>query len=224
MLNWATLMIVRALPNAPGHDGERQLLGAFPFLACLAGVGVHAVEHSYSRWRRPVALAAAAVVCGAALALAAWSVWSYHPCQLSFYSAVVGGLRGAATRGFEPTYYWDALTPDVLAWLNENSRGDEGVAFCSYPLSLDYLKRWGQLRPPVRPIQPGPARWYVLQNRSGSLRPSDLYLIDRAKPAFTKSMHGVPLIWVFDYADYERALRATAGAVAAAERVRSDAP
>jgi hypothetical protein len=225
VMNWATLMIVRALPGTPGHDGERQLLGSFPFLACLAGVGVYAIELWCSRrWRPATARGVAAVVCATALASGAWTVWAYHPCQLSFYSAAVGGLRGAATRGFEPTYYWDALTPDVLAWLNENSHGDEGVAFSSYPLSLDYLRRWGHLHPPIRPVQPGPARWYVLQNRSGSLRPSDLYLMGHAAPAFTKELHGVPLLWVFDYGDYEKALRDTTFGDGSIGGVRGNAP
>ncbi len=225
VLNWVTLMIVRALPGAPGHDGERQLLASFPFLACLAGVGVCAIEQWCSRrWRPAAARGVAAVVCAAVLASAARAVWAYHPCQLSFYSATVGGLRGAAARGFEPTYYWDSLTPDVLAWLNANSRGDEGVAFSSYPLSLDYLRRWGHLRPPIRPVQPGPAWWYVLQNRSGSLRPSDLELITRATPAFTKSLDGVPLLWVFQRDDYEESLRATARGGESARGVRGIAP
>ena len=38
--NWLVLMIVRALPGTPPHDGVRLFLPSFAFLAALAGVGV----------------------------------------------------------------------------------------------------------------------------------------------------------------------------------------
>ena len=39
-LSWATLMIIRALPDAPGHDGIRLFLPSVASLAVLAGLGV----------------------------------------------------------------------------------------------------------------------------------------------------------------------------------------
>lgn len=41
--HWAVLVVVRALPVAPPHDGIRLFLPSFAFLAALAGVGVAAV-------------------------------------------------------------------------------------------------------------------------------------------------------------------------------------
>lgn len=43
------------------------------------------------------------------------------PVPLSYFSPAVGGLPGAAFIGFEPTYYWDTLTPGVLGWVNEQT-------------------------------------------------------------------------------------------------------
>ena len=40
VLSWAVLMIVRALPNAPGHDVERLILPSLASLSVLAGLGV----------------------------------------------------------------------------------------------------------------------------------------------------------------------------------------
>jgi hypothetical protein len=215
LLNWATLMVIRALPSAPGHDGERQLLATFPFLACLAGIGADWLARLISQWRGD---AFARVVAGGVLAAAMLSagavVWSYHPYQLSYYNALVGGLPGATRRGLEPTYYWDAMSSDALDWLNEHTEPGQGVAFSAYPYSLEYLQRWGLLRPPVRPVRPGPTQWYVLQNRPGSFRPHDRWLIKNAQPAMTKSLHGVPLIWVYSYGDYEAALQQTTGRLA----------
>lgn len=41
--HWAVLLVVRALPIAPPHDGVRLFLPSFAFLAALSGVGVAAV-------------------------------------------------------------------------------------------------------------------------------------------------------------------------------------
>jgi hypothetical protein len=47
----------------------------------------------------------------------------YHPCQLSHYSLLVGGLRGAETLGFEPTYWGDSICEDVLAQAATHAAG-----------------------------------------------------------------------------------------------------
>lgn len=39
VLHWATLIVVRAIPGTPPHDGIRLFLPAFPFLGILAGYG-----------------------------------------------------------------------------------------------------------------------------------------------------------------------------------------
>ncbi len=39
VLQWGTLMVVRALPWAPPHDAERLILPSFAFFALLTGVG-----------------------------------------------------------------------------------------------------------------------------------------------------------------------------------------
>jgi hypothetical protein len=40
-----------------------------------------------------------------------------------------GGVKGAADRGMEPAYWWDALDNDVLAWLNERTEPGGTIAF-----------------------------------------------------------------------------------------------
>jgi hypothetical protein len=39
----------------------------------------------------------------------------YHPCELSHYSLLVGGLRGADRLGFEVNYWGDAVEESMLA-------------------------------------------------------------------------------------------------------------
>ncbi len=55
--NWVLLMVLRALPHTPGHDGVRLFLPAFAVLAMLVGLGVRSL---WDRWpvRSKLALAA----------------------------------------------------------------------------------------------------------------------------------------------------------------------
>jgi hypothetical protein len=211
----ATLLVIRSLPSAPGHDGDRQLQGAFPFVACLAGLGV-AGGAAWLRRRcsERHGQRAAAGFAGLVLLWAGVAVWRYHPLQLSYYSESVGGLPGAARLGLEPTYYWDALTDDALAWLNQRTAPGEKVLFCSMPLSFEYLRRWDKLRAAILPFEPGAWKWYVLQNRPGLFtgRPQDAWLAQHGRPAAIWARSGVPLLWIFPISEYERAYQETRNA------------
>jgi hypothetical protein len=217
MLHWITLMVIRALPQAPPHDGIRLFLPAFGFWCVLAAIGAHVVwnvvKASSMHWRVAVraALIAAALAC-------AVDVGRYYPQTLSYYSPLVGGVRGAAKRGMEPAYWWDALDKDVLVWLNERSEPGATIAF-SPAGNLELLRSWDQLRP--RTVEPssGEFRWYVLQNRPGMFTDTDRALVRYETPAFAKyagrrsgsvAVPGdldVPLIFVFSREQYLRASR-----------------
>lgn len=197
--HWAFLLALRALPNTPGHDGVRQFLPAFGLLALLAGLGA-AWLVGRSRIVGP-ALASAAVLEGVlAVALTL-------PVPLSYFSPAVGGLPGAARLGMEPTYYWDALTADALAWLNANTPPGRKVRFATFPTSWLYLRSTGRLGPEVLPNAPGDWSWYVVQNRPGALNPIDRALIRSGRPAHTVARRGVPLVWIFPYDQVETLLR-----------------
>ncbi len=155
--HWAFFLILRALPHTPGHDGVRLFLPAFGCLALAAGQGGAWVVERLGRWGK------GAIV--AALAEAAVGLAVMMPVPLSYYSPLVGGLPGATRLGMEPTYYWDALTPSALAWLNRHTPADQTVFFASNPVSWFYLRETGQLRPGIFPFEGGPFAWYVVQNR-----------------------------------------------------------
>ncbi|WP_435018177.1 ArnT family glycosyltransferase [Tundrisphaera sp. TA3] len=206
---WAFFMVLRALPNAPGHDAERLFLPAFAFLACLSGIGVAAIGAGFGRHAGGrLARISGVLALSVALIGGSWSTWRYHPLQLSYYNALIGGLSGAARAGLEPTYYWDALTPDVRDWINAHTEPDRAVAFALPTVSFEYLHRWGLLRPsPLATPRTNP-RWFVVMNRPGHLRyPAHTvgqYLLDHAKPAFVKTLDvapDVPLIAIFSGVD-----------------------
>ena len=149
----------------------------------------------------------------AAIAEGVVSIALMFPYLLSYYSPLVGWLPGAARLGMEPTYYWDALSDDALAWINTHSAEGEKVVFPTYPTSWRYLRQTGKLKIGALPHEPGVNAWYVVQNRPGAFPPEDRILVERLGPrhVLVRSW-GVPLIWAFPYAELERA-RAQIGRV-----------
>ena len=206
---WTLFMVLRALPNAPGHDGERLFLAAFVFLACLSGIGLTAIGLWLGRVATPrVARALAVAVVVAAVGASSWSTRRYHPLQLSYYNALIGGLSGAARAGMEPTYYWDAVTPDVRDWLNSHTEPGGSVMFAFPTVTSEYLHRWGLLRPSPLIVPGHVPRWYVVMNRPSYLRyfpkSTGQFLLDHVPPTYVKTLDvapDVPLIAVFSFED-----------------------
>ncbi len=193
--HWAFLLTLRALPHTPGHDGVRQLLPAFGILALVAGLGAASALDWFGRWGK--AFVAAAIIEGIL------SVAVMMPVPLSYFSPIVGGLPGATSLGMEPTYYWDALTDEALAWLRSHTDPGQKVRFATYPTSLLYLRDTGRLPAGLLPTDRGPWAWYVLQNRPGAFRPVDRRLARSGRPAFVIQKWGVPLLWIFPYDQVE---------------------
>ncbi len=197
--HWAFLLLLRALPHVPGHDGVRQFLPAFGVLALVAGLGAASLIERIGCWGR--ALVAAALIEGAV------SVALIMPVPLSYYSPIVGGLPGAARLGMEPTYYWDSLSGEALDWLKAHTPPGQKVRFATYPSTFLYLSQTGQLPASwLRPTEPSGWTWYVLQNRPGAFRPNDRALAAHGRPAFVVRKWGVPLLWVFPYEQVEAPL------------------
>jgi hypothetical protein len=218
LLHWITLMIARALPHAPPHDGIRLFLPAFGFWCVFAGIGAQRAWHSMSpgaAWPWKMALRSAIV---AALLAGAVNVARYYPQTLSHYNLFAGGVRGAADLGMEPTYWWDAMDNDVLSWLNEHTSPGEAIAFF-HGANMTYLHGWGKLRPRDVDPEKDTFKWYVFQNRPGMFTKLQRNLISHETPIFSKyagrrgageKVPGdldVPLIFVFSYDQYQRALR-----------------
>lgn len=109
---WLVVLAAFSWPGVPVYDGVRLFLMAFPLWAVWAGMGANwLVEHPAMPWLRRrtrlVGLALVLLLQGTALVL-------YHPCQLSHYSLLVGGLWGAERLGFEVSYWGDAVREPLL--------------------------------------------------------------------------------------------------------------
>ncbi len=195
LAHWLFLMVLRALPHTPGHDGVRQFLPAFGFLALLTGLGAEWLGSRLGRWGNSLVVIAA-LEGGLTVAM-------MIPVPLSYFNPLFGGLPGATRMGMEPTYYWDALQPEIIDWLNSHSSPTQKVMFSRYPTSWLYLRQTHRLRVGILPYEPGDWAWYVLQNRPGDLRAIERDLIAHGNPAKVFTKCGVPLLWVFPYRDVE---------------------
>jgi 4-amino-4-deoxy-L-arabinose transferase-like glycosyltransferase len=215
--HWVLLIALRALPHTPGHDGVRLFLPAFGMLALLAGLGarelldlVLAARDLAARsplaglgarelldWIAPWAWA----IIVAAVAEAIVSIVLLMPVPLSYFSPIVGGLPGAARLGMEPTYYWDALGAEARSWLRSHTGPGQTIEFATFPTSWFYLRQIGELPRVHSPFDRGQPVWYVVQNRPGAWLVPDRLLVEGSTPAFQVTKFGIPLVWVFPYAE-----------------------
>ncbi len=209
MFNWAVLLIVRALPGTPPHDGIRLFLPAFAFLAPFIAIG--AVGLAGKQWRT---WSVVLIFLGSAT-----SLFCYAPQWLSHYSLTIGGLPGATRAGMEPTYYWDSLDGEALEWLAKNTAEGEKVFFGSGSVeSLALMRSWGTLPVEFRSGVPGRYRWYVIQRRPSACMPPDQWLLRNARAVYKKYIPScgpgpwhmnVPLLEIYRYEDYAAAVEAT---------------
>ncbi len=210
----AVLLVARALPGVPPHDGVRQFLPSFAFLAALIGLGADRMVGWLSARTGGGRLGSLAVVGGLYLASATSLVW-YGPHWLSYYNLAIGGLRGATAAGMEPTYYWDGLDREVLDWLHAHTLPAEKIRFAAGPdENLELMRRWGLLGRGFRPSDPGAFHWYVLQHRPSAWSPADRRLFERGTPVMTRTIRpggvgpwklDVPLVMVYPYGSRQQA-------------------
>jgi hypothetical protein len=194
--HWAFLIVLRALPHTPGHDGVRLFLPAFGVLALLCGLGARSLFDRWGRWAKAAIMAA--------LVEGIVSILVMMPVPLSYFSPLVGGLPGATALGMEPTYYWDALSPEACGWLTERTGPGETIIFATNPHSWLYLRQIGALPRRLVQFDLGLPKWYVLQNRPGAFSEIDRSLAAEGRPAYSVSKLGIPLIWIFPFSEFER--------------------
>jgi 4-amino-4-deoxy-L-arabinose transferase-like glycosyltransferase len=108
----AFVLAVFSWPGTPVYDGTRLFLMVAPLWAVWVGIGARRLveQPALARWpvqARYAGLTLFLLLQGAGVAL-------YHPCSLSYYNLLVGGLPGAARLGFEVTFWGDAVREPML--------------------------------------------------------------------------------------------------------------
>ncbi len=104
-------LLLFSWPGIAVYDGTRLFLVSFPLWAMLMGRGSTAV---WTRIRHRLSHRMATLVLALFVAAQGYGLVAMHPCYLSYYNLLVGGLRGANWLGLEPTYWGDSLTRSFL--------------------------------------------------------------------------------------------------------------
>ncbi len=121
-------ILLLMLPTSPTNDMERYLIPGFPFAICFVVVGIQFCFKKISSSVKGSPLNRCGSICTGLLltVLLCWNVGesiSIHPFELSYFNPLIGGLPGAARRGFEVNYWWDVLNDKALGHINEHCYG-----------------------------------------------------------------------------------------------------
>jgi hypothetical protein len=179
ILPFIFLILIFSLPKTPKHDGIRLFSLAWPHLILLSTRGVCGISRLIdwiviNRVAPPGSKAAVRVKRFVVTSLLFFTLLinistliNYHPYQLSFYNAAIGGPAGAAKRGFTISYWYEALDQTFLSKLNARHKNDSVVIF-SYPNSdiLEYNRAIGLINPEIKTAsKPQEADYILIMNR-----------------------------------------------------------
>jgi hypothetical protein len=192
-------------PSALRYSGERLFLPAFAFAGALAILGAYRLA---TKWQQRTERGARAYLLAAGLLLLVPNVVmtaAYYPYCLSYYSGLIGGLRGASRLGLETTYWGDAFygAAQTMA-APENATA---VFYASNEFAtgvLDALIRVGMVPPQHRMLGrfikdsiPADADWVIVDNSPPMWTEAVAALHRQATPAVTVTCRGVPMLWLY---------------------------
>ncbi|GAB4302186.1 MAG: hypothetical protein Kow0090_17730 [Myxococcota bacterium] len=165
LLNLFFTIAVVAFSGSPFYSGVKLFLPFFPFLALSAAVALSSIcggVVEILRIKRDcLRNSVTAFVVAVALALPAYKTLSIHPYQLSYYSELIGGLKGAVKYGFEIQYY-DLFYKELVRFINRELPSGATIFFA--PNNKEYVRQ---------------APWYLKEN---FLR-SDIRIVNREADA-----------------------------------------
>ncbi|MFO0945992.1 MAG: hypothetical protein U1D30_08605 [Planctomycetota bacterium] len=153
------------------YDGERLFLFVFPLWSVVVGIGVSGLFGFLARW---VPSTFNYVLWAIFLVSQAIGIFRLHPCELSYYNALVGGLPGATNHGLEATYWGDSVTNGLLAELASRGKpGDQAALLPTMHAAQARFLNNEQIRNKNMTILPGDqllksdARWVIVYRRDG---------------------------------------------------------
>ncbi|MBN1476699.1 glycosyltransferase family 39 protein [Candidatus Sumerlaeota bacterium] len=179
-------LAVASMPGTPRYDGARLFFPVLAPMALLAGLGVAAIR---DRFRSPRWRLGAVAAMGVLLTLPSlWGILRIHPCELSFFNLAVGGIRGASDRGYEMTWWCEAVNEPVIAHLNSLPEGSTIRPLALQGMVFEHLQAWGVLDPDLQFVSPpqGATDYHILQNRRGFFGTTEAFLWDHWMPENTR--------------------------------------
>jgi len=195
----------------------RLFLPAMPFVALLAGGFVDRLaglvpegaferarkEGKLGRWLAGKEGARGGDLAGMALtalllAGGIGAIASIHPRELSYFNCLVGGLEGADRKGFEVSYWGEALNEKVIADLNATlPQGARVKTLSFHGLAPVILQEWGILRQDIRIDPPPPHDYLLMQYRKGFWGRFEEAVYKQLAPEQIWGEEGVPLMLLY---------------------------
>ena len=202
------------LPTTPKYNGVRIFLPAFPFLALFAGVGFDVLCRWLTQRLKTEQMSPALLTFLLGLLCLAPSVRAIgrvHPFELSYYNVLIGGVRGAVARGFEPTYWGETLL-HALDALNKHTPPN-GVVCITPGGAISYLEMYQNMKRLRNDLNLSDfsrikdADAAVFHTRRVEMTDEARQLLRDGKPVFAKTLDGVPLVVVFTRDEIQRVLK-----------------
>lgn len=200
LLNAGFIILSACSPNVPKYDGVRLFLPAFPFIACLAGLGL---ETGFKWLQAKLGNQKKAIAAGCLyLAIQIGGLIWIHPHYLCYYGGLLGGTAGAQKLGMETNYWNEVFDDRALQYVMANT--PRNGTYCIFPYGhfaskelLDPLVE--SLRPDLRRVSFEPAEWdlLVLICRQGMFTEKAWQLYRHQEPVFVNARQGVPLCMIF---------------------------
>jgi hypothetical protein len=197
-------IVLTSLPWVPAHDLERLFLPSRPFFVLYAVCGFHAALRAppFARLVRalpgdPARVGVAllgAIVCIPPLIEAA----RQHPYPLTYFNALVGGMRGAERRGFDVAYLKLEANRAVIDALNRKLPADAAIYANFLNLDLTLHQRAGRLRGDLRITRDPRAAFAIIHNRRGWMTFYEARIWDgRRVPIWRLNHRGVDLVRIY---------------------------
>jgi hypothetical protein len=137
-------LLILTITRAPIFGATKHWHASVPFIALLAGYGVHALWRALPR-RRGVAAALVTLACAPAVA----ETWRAHPYALTHYNLLAGGPAGGADLGMN-RQFWGYATRGLLPFIDAHAPAHAPVYWHdTNQAQLNMHVREGRLRPDI---------------------------------------------------------------------------
>ena len=195
LLNALLPLIAISRTGVPKHDGVRLFLPAFPFICMVSGAGIYYILNLINKVRWKVG--AVSIYTFLLFITIFRSNIGYHPYQSSYFSEIIGGIKGAERVGME-LEYWGHPYKEGVAWLNENAKPGSEISV----MTGRHLPRFGSradLKLLGNPgidwlIEDGNEKYVMYINRKGRLPREISYLEKEMPTVFAVERSGVVLM------------------------------
>lgn len=200
LLNALWPLVIVSLPSSPKYDGVRLFLPAFPFMAIIAGMGIHQIG-LWTQKKRLENLFYPVYLVLFLLTIYS-SIIKIHPYQSSYFNELVGGTDGAVRKGFEAEYWGNAYI-GVLPWLNEHSDHTFWVYMADLApqvlTGFELYKKDGLLKEKVQFGRRDDSDYLVLLIRQGLFINEEIWgYYKHGAPVFSVKLSNTPLVNVYN--------------------------